>query len=959
MRLTAKTLSLLLFLFCFHSSNSQEGNNWYFGWFAGLSFNTSPPSALTDGAMITDEGCSTISDKNGNLLFYSDGVKVFNRNHQVMPNGTGLMGHISSTQSALIVPEPADTNRYFIFTAGIDINNVNDGYRYSEVDMRLDGGRGDVTGNKNIFLCGPSTERLAAIRHANGLDIWIITKEFGSNRFNVFLVTCSGVSTISVISDVGIIHDNTFFLAAQGQMKVSPDGKKVSVVINNLQQVVELFDFDNATGVLSNAIDITGFVPDLAGIYGTEFSPNSQLLYVTTRNTNSIFQYDISSNNQVAINASRIVIPSLYGIVGLQLGPDNRIYIADRTWTHLSVIASPDNYGTAYNYMPGAVDLNGRVCNFALPSFIAGYKYRFDTSTLTADFNSSFINCSVQFSGSSNFPGMKWYWNFGDNIIDSGQVVTHSYRMSGSFNVTMKAVFITPCGNLLDTVIVTKPVVINNVFAVDFNYNGSCVNDLYQLNDNTILTVGNITGWDWDFADGNYSTSQSPSHTFNTPGAYNVKFVVSTSGICRADSIIRTVYVDSKPVVDFSPDGGCVNQPVTFTDLSANNIGDVTGWNWNFNDTYTSNVQNPVHTFLNYGNYSVSLAATSSHGCSSVVSKPVAVDSKPNVDFLANNGCVNNAISFNDLSTNTFGGITGWNWNFNDSYTSNTQNSSHSYSNYGNYNVTLTANSVHGCTSAISKALIVENKPVADFIFDKNCPETPIAFSDRSTISLGNINNWSWDFGNSNVSNLQNPLYTFTTAGIYPVKLTVASMYGCISDLKIIALDLRYVRADAGPDALAIYNRPYQLQGSGGVSYLWSPSNFLNDPAVSNPLATLIDDQIFNLKVIATNGCTGYDDVKLTVVKKFDIYVPSAFTPNGDGKNDFLLPVCIGIKSLDYFIVYNRWGQAVFSTKDMNGKWDGNFLGAQQPVSTFVWVARGITVDGVTIERKGTSTLIR
>src|SRR5688572_3249894 len=150
----------------------KEAGNWYFGWDAGLSFNSGTPVILNGGQIHTIEGVATISSSTGCLLFYTDGVSIWNRQHQVMPNGTGLKGFISSTQSAVIVPKIGDTNRYYVFT--IDDYSGQNGLHYSIVNMNLDNGLGDLE-IKNIPVISGVSEKLTAVRHCNQRDIWIIT----------------------------------------------------------------------------------------------------------------------------------------------------------------------------------------------------------------------------------------------------------------------------------------------------------------------------------------------------------------------------------------------------------------------------------------------------------------------------------------------------------------------------------------------------------------------------------------------------------------------------------------------------------------------------------------------------------------------------------------------------------------------------------------------------------------
>ncbi len=352
-----------------------EGNFWYFGYNAGLDFNTNPPTPLTNGALNTNEGCAAVSDKNGNLLFYTDGRFVYDKNHNLMPNGAGLMGHPSSTQSAIIVPRPGTYNyalkrfdRYFIFT--IDVNNGSNGVRYSEVDMTLNGGLGDVlTANKNTWLFGTTTtEKIAALKHSNDCDYWVVGKPVGNTDFYAYLVTSSGVNTTPVISSPGPSTTLNF-----GYMKASPDNKLIAMAHGN--NGILVCDFDNTNGILTRKFDDN--LPNAD--YGIEFSPNSQLLYAAAIGGSgdpNIYQYDLTAPNNPAFQASRTIVGTTtntnganYLIGALQLAPNGKIYVALPGKTFLGVINNPDVPGTGCNYTDMAQSLGGRSHFLGLPTF--------------------------------------------------------------------------------------------------------------------------------------------------------------------------------------------------------------------------------------------------------------------------------------------------------------------------------------------------------------------------------------------------------------------------------------------------------------------------------------------------------------------------------------------------------------------------------------------------------------
>jgi len=344
-----------IFIFLSFSSFSQnEGNIWYFGNGAGLDFNSGSPVALTDGMLNTREGCATISDNNGDLLFYTDGMLVYNKNHTIMPNGSGLLGHNSSTQSSIIVKKPGSSTRYYIFT--VDCYEVQlNGLRYSEVDMTLDGGLGDVVAiNKNILLVLETLEKITAIKHQNGYDFWIISRLDNSNTYHSYLLTSTGLNMTPVISNIGPNYS-----ADIGQLKGSPDGTKIAAAMFFGNGDFNIIDFDNLTGGLNNptTINISGGLA-----YGIEFSPNSSIVYISDYSSQTVYQYDLLTSSLLAISTGN-------GNGSLQLAPDGKIYLADENNLYLHVISSPNTVGLGCSFIPNAVFLSGRVCRLGLPTF--------------------------------------------------------------------------------------------------------------------------------------------------------------------------------------------------------------------------------------------------------------------------------------------------------------------------------------------------------------------------------------------------------------------------------------------------------------------------------------------------------------------------------------------------------------------------------------------------------------
>lgn len=584
---------------------AQHSNNWYFGERAGITFNTNPPTALTDGQLDTWEGCTSMSDINGNLLFYTDGSLVYNRNHIVMPNGSGLMGGTSSTSSGIVIPKPGSDHIYYLFTAEPINATLVTTYAYSEVDMNLDGGFGDVVASKkNITLYTPATERLAAVKHANGMDYWIITKRFGDDAFLVYQVSCAGVNTTPVVSNIGSVPTGTY--DAIGALKVSPDGKRACIAYNSGS--AQLFDFDNATGMLSNLINLTGYT--FNRIYGVEFSPNSKKLYISS-NANWINQYDITSNDPTVINASKYGLTTASGDANeaLQLGPDKKIYIATWGRTQMHVINDPDIAAPGCNLQWNAIDLAGRKMVFGLPTYIAS----FFTNTGQADFTYSFNNCQVQFTGTTIITGnLQWYWDFGDGTTGTGQSVSHMYAATGSYNVKLKAI---PAGACIsnDSIIVIHPVLIEQDVTKTVNFSHTFNKCQVQFSGNTDFT-DNLQ-WLWDFGDGTTGTGQTVNHTYNRLGSYTVTLTGQPVLSCPMyDTMFKTIQVDiSDPAatIDFT-------NPFTGCKVHFSGTSDYAGsllWQWDLGDANTASGRFVDHSYNSSGTYTVKLIAIKVSNC--------------------------------------------------------------------------------------------------------------------------------------------------------------------------------------------------------------------------------------------------------------------------------------------------------------------------------------------------------
>lgn len=363
-----------------------QHTQWYFGFGAGLDLSTTPATP-TPGPLSTDEGCASVCDANGQLLFFTNGENVWDRNQNVMPNGWGLFGHFSSSQSGLIVPMPDDPDRYLIFTtpseAGVWSGQSN--AAYSLVDMTQNNGLGDVL-VKNVVLTGPVTEKLTAVRHRNGKDVWVVYHRWATNEYLAYLVSCDGVHG-PVVSALGYTPGPDAqggTIAAIGCMRLDRQGDRLAAVYTHpvvstqqvfqSQVIVDLMDFDDMTGMLTNprSDTIHSGNENIQG-YGVEFSASGRFLYVSDNglvngiSTSNIHQYDTQAPDPIA---TRTLVGGGNPAHGtLQLAPDGRILMARLNGaTYLASINQPDNAGAASGYVSNAVSLGGVASTWGLPN---------------------------------------------------------------------------------------------------------------------------------------------------------------------------------------------------------------------------------------------------------------------------------------------------------------------------------------------------------------------------------------------------------------------------------------------------------------------------------------------------------------------------------------------------------------------------------------------------------------
>ena len=586
------SLLIICFISCMLNTGyaQKEANKWLFGNGGGLDFNSGAPLPFPGGQTFTSEGSASVSDANGNLLFYTDGITVWNRNHLQMPNGFGLLGGFSSSQSAMIVLLPGSTTTYYIFTVGQTFTDFN----YSIVDMTLQSGNGDVT-MKNVLVSTTVCEKLCSVKKPNGLDYWILVHDAFTDEFDAYTFTASGLNPVPVVSFAGLLNTGDI-----GYIKASPDGTRLSTALWNSGNLFELFDFNKTTGVVSNAITLP-FHTAGSGAYGVEFSPNNRYLYCAWITPGEVRQYDVQAGSAAAIAASEVFLGSTAVAFNgaLQLGPDKKIYLAQYGATYLGVINNPDVGGTGCNFVDVGPVIAG-ISQLGLPNYPSSYFNPTVTFTDTCFGDTTFFNIgdtSIYLSVA---------WNFSDvasGIYNTSNQFYPWHIFTGTGNYLVKLVR-TYLNATMDSIIV--PVHIIQCAGVVAQFQS--VNPLIcpgTCTDFTNMST-NAVSYQWFFPGANpaVSTDIDPSVIcYNTPGSYDVTLIATNGNL--TDTITLSNYITVYP---FPPPQGILQHGDT---LFAN-TGAVT-YQWYHDGNSIPGATEYFYVATESGTFNV--VATDANGC--------------------------------------------------------------------------------------------------------------------------------------------------------------------------------------------------------------------------------------------------------------------------------------------------------------------------------------------------------
>ncbi|TMM28878.1 T9SS type B sorting domain-containing protein [Polaribacter aestuariivivens] len=438
-----KVVGILFILIANLSFSQGEANFWFFGEKAGIDFDLGRTNILSNSQITAPAGSASISDRNGNLLFYTNGETIWNKNHQIMENGTGLAGEIGNTQTAVIVPKPGSQEIYYVFTTRMESDaNFSAGLKYSEVEISNAFPLGKVI-SKNVFLAIYKTERITAVHSDDGNAIWVIT--FGSSNsentsafetFSIFKVDATGVDNRRTMYRV----PEATTTSSIGQLKIAPDGKTIGLANFDFtgKEALYILDFDTSTGEVTYRNKIsTNMGPNVFIVpYGIAFSQDSKIIYFSgdlNVGPSLVRQFNVEGSSDPLNSPIVLTSSNAYKYRSLQLGSDGKIYVAkkihndnDEGSEFLSVINEPNISGLDSDFVDNQENVTPGLSFSGLPNFVQSF---FESRIFSED---KCLGENVNFSATSYIPIQSINWDFGDGNSATGLTPTHQYTSSGS-----------------------------------------------------------------------------------------------------------------------------------------------------------------------------------------------------------------------------------------------------------------------------------------------------------------------------------------------------------------------------------------------------------------------------------------------------------------------------------------------------------------------------------------------
>lgn len=843
--------ALFLVLFSVMPVRAQYEQVWVFGDSAGIDFNTGSPIAVKT-AIKGGERTASICDAVGNLLFYTSGDQVWDRSHQLMPNGDTLItdptmpgtGRYcnSTSQASLIVPSPGDPFRYYLFSlTAMEFGVFSGRLYYSIIDLRLNNGMGDVdVSHKSILLDSNLTEHLTGVS-GDRCNSWVIAVSslFSPEGavFKSFEITDSGINPDPVLSVSPLVTTGGLPL---GKLEVSADGRKVAICRRDpwghAGYGVEVYDFNRANGHLLNGLSLSGQTAvNSEAYYGVAFSQDNSKVYASGAAPGGLMvQYDLSSNDPIQIAQTKTFIDSAHD---LRRAPDGKIYykIVSNTTQNLGVLHFPDLAGLSCQPARNAVVPQPNTFYGGFPNLVPVVRKDTFLNSQNLSAGCFAVQTTISANGSE---GWDYVWSTGQ----TGNQLT--VDTPGMYWVTY---FTPPCNFHADTFHVAFPAGVLPTLDIqgecrDYR-NGQVYAGTYP-GDPVLYTYTWLQGSDTLFTGD--SLQNVPS------GAYRVHVQTSTG----CDTLLHFELPEEDFRVSFTTSDTlvCLGDTVLFQNTSDSHF---TSFYWDFTDGNTSTAVAPSYRYVQSGTHPVVLSGVGPV-CRDTARVVIHVDPSVTPGFTAEPTvvCLGQAVYFYPVMDST---TIAFEWLWGDQIRSESRVQDvyqHAFDAPGTF-------------------------PVAVKMQFRACPDT--SFTDSIIV--------------------------------YP--LPEVDLGGDSS-----------ICLDGGP----IYLKNLRPESTGMQRYLWSTGD-------TTSILKVVRPGMYSLSV--SSGPLGCSTTEQVVVRKScAIDIPNAFTPNGDGHNDYFFPRQLSSEGVTAFHlqVFNRWGQLLFETRELNGRgWNGRLNDEVQPMGVYLY----------------------
>lgn len=892
---------------------SQIANQWYFGERAGIDFNQNPPEGISDAnVMFSAEGCATISDENGQLLFYTNGETIWNRDHQIMSNGTNLGGNNEASQGVVILPFANDQTMYYVFSINATDDFGEKDMTYAIVDMKEDLGLGAVV-----------LKRLPYFEHSIGKvtnsgfqgAYWIMGHEFGNNTFRANLVTDEGIGP-TFFTPAGTVLAKQDPSLSDGYMKLHPGGQNFTNVISG-NSTFEIFDFLDSLGgrriFNPRLIDSEESTP----LYGLEFEGDGLAMYLSTGDRLIGYLLDsLGTDNEIQdIIDTKIDGPTGAGFGAIQTGPNGQIYLAiDNSQTVGSITLGADR--DLINLNATAIDINpdntGRLSRLGLPNFILNSGSPIQQPGLIVEDACLGQGTPLEATGSSNIDQYQWEIFDPPGVDRSGgpaesDSINVTYDTTGIFDISVRV--FNRCaterqgtgpqqGETLSPL--APPFSIDTTLFDEVEVNP--LPDLPVVPDDTSLCNGPLilaafpdsTRPDLIY---NWSTGDTTrTITITEPAVIDIS-ITNQEG-CSSDTL-QTFIADGRPQIDLGPDQDvCQFEP--FPDLDAQNTQVFYQWSIDSLEANETRFQ-PVNTdTTGVFTYAIQVIEPRNE-CAGSDTIQITVRETPEVttDFSPPSECgISDASIAFDINSD------------------------------------------------------------GSFLYSFINPDTALVDNLDGPIAGPNITDLGIGTYNLRVENLVTGC-TFNESlfveNDVPFDLTASNLPDCNTDVSLqLTLTGTQLPERANVYVTTATNDTLFSQTNRRPPFLFSPN--------------LEDGEYFVTVTDASNGCAQVDSV---LIQPFipgpgdclpAILAPNAFSPNGNSANEefFIIPnPYIG----DFEIyIYTRWGELVYFSEDISFRWDGTYNNKVLPVGTYAYVIRFTSIEDPNLGEQvqyGSVTLVR